>query len=104
MVTVCSEHSHVIIGSEHQHIGIRNALVSCMLSIENYLVGYGNDGNYNYLQPFGHTTVQNYIYMHHINIPNTWISELEMMCLSHMLNTVVYSFGAQNNNWEVFGI
>ena len=73
-----------------------------MLSIENYLVGYGDDGNYNYLQPFGHTTVQNYIYMHHINIPNTWISELEMMCLSHMLNTVVYSFGAHNNNWEVF--
>ena len=29
-------------------------------------------------------------------------SELEMMCLSHMLNTVVYSFVANNNNWEVF--
>ena len=94
--------SYVITGSEHQHIAIRNALVSYMLSIENYLVGYGSDGNYNYLQPFGHTTVQNYIDRHHMDRPNTWSSELEMMCLSHMLNTVIYSFGAQNNNWEVF--
>ena len=94
--------SYVITGSEHQHIEIRNALVNYMLSIENYLVGYGDDGNYNYLQPFGHTTVQNYIDSRHLDRPNTWGSELEMMCLSHMLDTVVYSFGAQNNNWEVF--
>ena len=94
--------SYVITGSEQQHIEVRNALVSYMLSIENCLVGYGEDGNYNYLQPFGHTTVQNYIDSHGMNRPGTWGSELEMICLSHMLNTVVYSFGARNNNWEVF--
>ena len=33
----------------------------------------------------------------------TWGSELEMMCLSHMLNTIVFSFVAPNNNQEVFG-
>lgn len=94
--------SYVITGSEQQHLEVRTALVSYMLSIESFLVGYGDDGNYNYLQPFGHTTVQSYIDSTGMNRAGTWGSELEMMCLSHMLNTVVYSFGAGNNNWEVF--
>ena len=34
--------------------------------------------------------------------PNTWGSELEMICLSHMLNTIVYSFEANSNTWQVF--
>ena len=90
--------SYIITGSEHQHLEVRNSLLSYMLSIENFLVGYGEDGRYNYLQPFGHTTVQNYIDSRTMNRSGTWGSELEMMCLSHMLNTVVYSFGALNNN------
>ena len=48
-------------GSEHQHIEVHNAIVNYMSSIENHLVGYGKDGNYNYLHPFGHTSVRNYI-------------------------------------------
>ena len=43
-----------------------------MLSIENFLVGYDSHGNYNYLQPFGHTTVQSYIDSRELYRPNTW--------------------------------
>ena len=73
-----------------------------MLSIENFLVGYDSHGNYNYLQPFGHTTVQSYIDSRELYRPTTWGSELEMICLSHMLNTIVYSFEANSNTWQVF--
>ena len=57
MEIVCLEHSHI---SEHQHLEVRNSLLSYMLSIENFLVGYGEDGRYNYLQPFGHTTAKSH--------------------------------------------
>ena len=93
--------SYITNGSEHQHLEVHNSL----LSIENFLLGYGEDGIYNYLQPFRHTTVQDYIdrcAMSRSGPSGTWGSELEMMCLSHMLNTVVYSFGSLNNNWEAF--
>jgi len=94
--------SYVITGSEDQHIEVRNALVNYMLLIENYLVGHGEDGNYNYLYPFGHTSVQNYIDNSGMDRPSIWDSELEMTCLSHMLNTIVYSFEAHHNTWQLF--
>ena len=53
--------SYIITGCENQHLEVRDALLSYMLSIENLLVGHSEDGSYNYLQPFGHRTVQNYI-------------------------------------------
>ena len=93
--------SYIITGNENQHLEVRDALLSYMLSIENLLVGHSEDGSYNYLQPFRHRTVQNYIDSSGMDRSGTWGSELEMMCLSHMLNTIVYSFGAPNNNWEV---
>ena len=71
-----------------------------LLSIENFLVGYDSQGNYNYLQPFGHTTVQSYIDSRELYRPNTWGSELEMICLSHMLNTIVCSFNEANSKFS----
>ena len=53
--------SLVITGCENQHIQVQNAILRYMLSIENLVVGYDSHGNYNYLQPFGHTSVQDYI-------------------------------------------
>ena len=78
--------SYIITGSEKQHLEIRNAILRCMLSIENLLVGYDSYGNYNYLQPFGHSSVQNYIDSRELTRTGTWGSEVEMICLSHMLN------------------
>ena len=65
--------SYVITGSEQQHIEVRNSLLSYMSSIEAYLVGYGEDGHYNYLQPFGHTTVQSYIDSSGMDRSGTWV-------------------------------
>ena len=73
-----------------------------MLSIENLLVGFDGHGRYNYLQPFGHTSVNSYIESRELYRSGTWGSEFEMICLSHMLNTVVYSFEGNCNTWQVF--
>ena len=94
--------SYVITGSENQHMEVRNAILRYMLSIENLLVGYDSHGNYNYLQPFGHNSVQSYIDSRDLTRASTWGSEFEMICLSHMLHTVVYSFEARSNTWQVF--
>ena len=91
--------SYIINGCEKQHMDVRNAILRYMFSIENMLVGNDSDGNYNYLQPFGHDSVQSYI---ELNRAGTWGSELEMICLSHMLHTVVYSFEANSETWQVF--
>ena len=61
-----------------------------------------SDGNYNYLQPFGHDSVQSYIDSRELNRVGTWGSELEIICLSHVLHTVVYSFEAHSETWQVF--
>ena len=94
--------SYVITGCESQHMEIRNSILTYMLSIENMLVGYDSHGNCNYLQPFGHTTVQNYIDSRDLSRSGTWGSELEMICLSHMLHCVIYSYEAHSNTWQVF--
>lgn len=94
--------SYIITGTESQHINVRNAILQYMCTIESLLVGYDDSGNYNYLQPFGHASVQNYIDSTHMDRANTWGSELEMICLSHMLSTIVYSYEASSNSWQVF--
>ena len=94
--------SYIITGSENQHMEVRLAILRYMLSIENLLVGYDRHDNYNYLQPFGHTSVQSYIDSRNLTRASTWGSEFEMICLSHMLHTVIYSFEAQSKTWQVF--
>ena len=93
--------SYIITGCE-KHMGVRNAILRYIFSIENMLVGNDSDGNYNYLQPFGHDSVQSYIDSRELNRAGTWGSELEMICLSHKFHTVVYSFEAQSETWQVF--
>ena len=68
--------SYLITGSEKQHLEILNAVLRYMLSIENLLVGYESHGNYNFLQPFGHGSVQNYIDSRELIRTGTWIQRL----------------------------
>ena len=65
-------------------MGVRNAILRYMFSIENMLVGNDSDGNYNYLQAFGHNSVQSYIDSRELNRAGTWGSELEMMFVSYV--------------------
>ena len=94
--------SVIITGTEDQHMEVRNKILRYMVSIENLVLGYDSHGSYNYLQPFGHASVQDYINSENLDQDGSWGTEFEMLCLSHMLNTVVYSFVAVNNSWQAF--
>jgi len=41
----------VVTGCESQHMQMRNAIISYMLSIEHLLVGHDSEGCANYMQP-----------------------------------------------------
>ena len=94
--------AYIVTGSESQHMQIREGILSYMLSIENLLTGYDTNGHANYLVPLNCRTVQEYINTRHMSTNGTWGTELEMMCLSHMFNTNVFSFDAGSNTWGIF--
>ena len=53
--------SYVTTGTEAQHMEIREAILSYMLSIENLLIGHDSTGHANFLEPFNVHNVQEYI-------------------------------------------
>ena len=94
--------SYVITGSEAQHMEIREAIVSYMLSIENLLIGHDSTGHANFLEPFNVHSVQQYIDNSGMARNATWGTDVEMLCFSHMFNFNVYVFDAGSNTWAVF--
>ena len=92
----------IVTGCEMQHMEMRNAVLSYMLSIEHLLVGHDSEGHANYMQPLNYSTVQDYINNSRMSVNGTWGTELEMMVFSHMPTTNVYSFDATSNTWNVF--
>ena len=89
--------SYVTTGTEAQHMEIREAILSYMLSIENLLIGHDSTGHANFLEPFNVHSVQEYIDNSRMSRNATWGTDVEMLCFSHMLNFNVYVFDAGSN-------
>ena len=94
--------SYVTTGTEAQHMEIREAILSYMLSIENLLIGRDRSGHANFLEPFNVHSVQQYIDNSGMARNATWGTDVEMLCFSHMFNFNVYVFDAGSNTWAVF--
>ena len=54
-------HTYIITGCENQHMEIREAILSYMLSIQHLLIGHDSTGHANFLVPFNVRSVQEYI-------------------------------------------
>ena len=94
--------SYIITGSETQHLEIREAIISYMLSIEHLLIGHDSTGHANFLVPLNINSVQQYIDNTGMARNGTWGTDIEMLIVSHMFTCNVYSYDANSNTWAVF--
>ena len=87
--------SFIITGSEQQHSRLRDILVGYMLSIPHLLIGQGPDGQRNYIDMLTsteHLTIAEYLQSTAIDRDGTWGSAIEIACLSHMLDVLIYVY------------
>ena len=84
----------IITGSQQDHLLVRFAILSHMISIGHFLLQHHMSSN--------HTSVQNYIQSTRMDRDGTWGSEVEIFTLSHMLGTNIYSFHVGHSNWNRF--
>ena len=92
LITIC----------ESQHLEIREAIMSYMLSIQHLLIGHDSTGRANFLVPLNVNSVQQYIDNTGMSRNGTWSTDIEMLIVSHMFTFNVYSYDAHSNTWAVF--
>ena len=91
--------SHII--TADQHLAIRHAITTHMLSIPELLTGLGADGSENYLEYYngGYSSVEQYLEQTRMAESGMWGTDFEMSVLAHLLQTVVYSYNATGGYW-----
>ena len=80
--------SYIITGSEDQHMAVRHAILQHMINIAHFLLGH---------HLVGHTSIQSYIAGSGIA---AWGTDIEMLTLSHLLNTPILSYSQQHGAWQ----
>ena len=87
--------SHIICGSEDQHMAVRLAILDHMAServapllLRGHLHGYASIAEY--------TTAKN------MDKDGFWGTDVEMLALAHMLHTTVYSYVSQLGTWNQY--
>ena len=83
--------SYIITGSEDQHSAVRHAILDHMVNNAHFLLGHHLSG---------HTSIQSYIAASRMNVDSTWGTDIEMLTLSHLLNTPIVSYSQQYGNWQ----
>ena len=83
--------SYIITGSEEQHMAVRNAILDHMVSIAHFLLGH---------HLLNYDSIQTYIVASGMDKEYTWGTDIEMLTLSHLLNTPIVSYSEQFGNWQ----
>ena len=86
--------SHMISGTEEQHMSVRAAVCSHMLNnspllLDKHIRGY--------------TSMEEYITKTDMNKDGTWGTLLELLTVAHLLQANVYNWNVQQRNWYEFG-
>ena len=83
--------SYIITGSEEQHMAVRNAILDHMVTIAHFLLGH---------HLLNYDSIQTYIVASGMDEEYTWGTDIEMLTLSHLLNTPIVSYSEQFGNWQ----
>ena len=83
----------VITGSQEQHFALRTAILKYMQAIEHFLLG-------SFIT--SHETVKAYIQSTAMDQNGTWGTEVEILTLSHLLQTNVYTFHTATSRWLLY--
>ena len=88
--------SYVITGSQAQHMAVRQAILDHMVAISHLLYAHQYD------LFAGYSSVQEYIEHTKMNQNETWGSDIEIITLSHLINTCIFTYSTQDQNWYRF--
>ena len=88
--------SYVITGSQTQHMAVRKAILNHMVEIAHLLYAHHYD------LFAGYSSVQQYIEKSRMSENATWGSDIEIITLSHLLNTCIFTYSTQDKNWYRF--
>ena len=88
--------SYVITGSQAQHMAVRQAILDHMVAISHLLYAHQYD------LFAGYSSVQQYIEDTKMNQNETWGSDIEIITLSHLINTCIFTYSTQDQNWYRF--
>ena len=83
--------SYTITGSEEQHMAVRNAILDHMVTIAHFLLSH---------HLLNYDSIQTYIVASGMDEEYTWGTDIEMLTLSHLLNTPIVSYSEQFGNWQ----
>ena len=83
--------SYIITGCEEQHMAVRNAILDHMVTIAHFLLGH---------HLLNYDSIQTYIVASGMDEEYTWGTDIEMLTLSHLLNTPIVSYSEQFGNWQ----
>ena len=82
--------SLIITGSQEQHMEIRQIIITHMYTLAPFLLG---------LHITQHNSIQSYISQERMDEDYAWGSEVEILTLSHLLQTNIYSFDITSQRW-----
>jgi hypothetical protein len=83
--------SYLITGCEEQHMAVRVTILQHMITIAHFILDH---------HLVGYNSIQSYIAASRMDQDYTWGTDIEMLTLSHLLQTPVLSFSAEHNNWQ----
>ena len=83
--------SYIITGCEEQHMAVRNAILDHMVTIAHFLLGH---------HLLNYDSIQTYIVASGMDEEYSWGTDIEMLTLSHLLNTHIVSYSEQFGNWQ----
>ena len=83
--------SYIITGYEEQHMAVRNAILDHMVTIAHFLLSH---------HLLNYDSIQTYIVASDMDKEYTWGTDIEMLTLSHLLNTPIVSYCEQFGNWQ----
>ena len=85
--------AYIITGSEDQHMAVRTAILQHMINIGHLFLGQ-HISNY--------SSIQEYITHTNMDRERSWGSDIEMLTLSHLLQTPILSYSVHNAHWSKY--
>ena len=73
-------------------MAVRTAILNHMIDIAHFLLGHHIPPQY--------SSVQDYIQDKGMDQPHIWGTEIEMFTLAHLLQTCVFIYNTDDNNWR----
>ena len=82
--------SHIVTGTQRHHVAVRLAIIEHLQRIPGFLGTYG------------YKSVNDYLNRTNMDKINTWGTDIEMFAFAHLLNTPIYSFVKNLNDWHKY--